>query len=1121
MSGDFDLCGELPTGTTVLEASAGTGKTYTIAALATRYVAEGHAALHELMLVTFGRAATQELRERVRERLVSTERDLADPAYARASDDGLLRLLADVPDAEVAERRNRLATAMADFDAATIATTHGFAAQMLTGLGMDGDLEPGTTFVESTDDLVQEVVQDLYLRKWGLRDSDVPTLTYAEVSAVVRTAVRDRHATLAPDNAPADSEAAQRYRLASNAREEVERRKRMRRLRDYDDLLTRLRDAMLDPERGEVARRRVRERYRVVMVDEFQDTDPVQWEILELAFAGHTTLILIGDPKQAIYAFRGGDVVAYLAAKRTATTHQTLGRNWRSDAPLLEAHAAVFRSAALGDPEILVRPVEAAHPGRRLTGAPSDAPMRLRQVTRSRLGVAPDGKAAVANVRRLVAEDVAAEVTHLLASGATVSVDRSEQVAPGHLAILVRTNDQATLTRDALAAAGVPAVLTGAVDIFSTEMALAWLTLLQALEQPHRAARVRTAALSCFVGWSATRLATAGDDAVDELGPLLRGWADVLARRGVPALLEVVTETGGLPARMLSRVDGERDLTDLRHVAEALHAAAVHEQLGTAALVEWLQRRIADSSRPDVPEERSRRLESDADAVQVVTVHRSKGLEFPIVLVPFAWDRWVATAEHPRFHTDDGLRCLDVGGKNGPDFTDHCARNAAEESGEDLRLLYVALTRAQCQVVTWWAPSANTATSPLNRLLFGSFAVGSEPPAKVKVPSDDEVRTRLAELTQSSAGCVVAEEVTDIETSPWLRAAGKAPRLVARAFDRQLDGAWRRTSYSALTAGAHDAAHESGVASEPEGRALDDESAVVPAPVEAEADPAVPVLASPMAHLPGGTSFGLVVHSVLESADTSAADLAAELAERGAEALSRRHGATYDASQLATALLPSLETPLGPLADGLRLRDVIPSDRLAELDFELPLAGGDDPVATEVTVAGIAALLRQHLPADDSFAAYPDLLDGPAIEQQRLRGFLVGSIDAVLRVGPASSPRFLVVDYKTNWLGSAPAGSGDLTTHDYRPTVLREAMLAAHYPLQLLLYLVALHRFLRWRVPGYSPDVHLGGGLYCFLRGMVGADTPVSDGMTHGVFAWSPPSGLVDALSRLLAGEQP
>ena len=1118
---DFSVCGPLPTGTTVLEASAGTGKTFTIAALATRYVAEGLTELHELMLVTFGRAATQELRERVRERLVSAERGLADPAYARASGDDLLELVAAAPDEEVARRRKRLATALADFDAATIATTHGFCQQMLTGLGVDGDFEPGAAFVESVDDLVVEVVCDLYLRKWGRLDSDQPTMTYAEVLKLVREAVRDRHARLLPADAESDSQAAERYRLATAARAEVDRRKRQHRLRDYDDLLTRLRDAMTDSARGEAARRRIRDRYRVVMVDEFQDTDPVQWQILRLAFSGHTTLILIGDPKQAIYAFRGGDVDTYLAAAATATTAKTLGRNWRSDQALLQGLAAVFREAALGHPEIAVRPVEAHHTSRRLHGARSDAPLRLRVATREQFGVTGNTLPKVDPARELVAADLAADVASLLSSGAELSVGKVPRpVAPGDVAVLVHTNAQATLTRDALVGVGVPAVLTGAGNVFGTATAREWLVLLQALEQPHRASRVRTAALGCFVGWDAERLAAAGADAMDTLGPLLRGWSDVLTRRGVPALVEAVTEAGGVTARVLATPDGERRLTDLRHLAEALHAAAVDEQLGTSALVEWLQRRIADAE-ADKSEERTRRLESDAAAVQVVTVYRAKGLEFPVVYVPYGWDRHSSKPDHPRFHPPDGVRSLDVGGKDGPAFAEHCRMHGAEESGEDLPLLYVALTRAQCQVVTWWVPSNNTATSPLHRLLFGDFGMGEEPPAKLTVPSDADVGSRLAALAARAGTCLAVEEVGTVGTAAqtrWQPRAEETPVLKVASFSRGLDAAWRRTSYSALTAAAHEAAHrEPGVGSEPEGWALDDEVDVSPAPTrQADQRSAVP---SPMAHLPGGTGFGLAVHAVLEAVDTAAPDLVGELVERSREVLARRLGATYDAQQLATALLPVLETPLGPLASGVRLRDVAAADRLAEMDFELPLAGGDDPGETDVTVRAVADLLRERLAPDDPFAGYPDLLDG--LEHSRLRGYLVGSLDAVLRVPTGGRPRYLVVDYKTNWLGEGFSGSGQLTATDYRPDALRQAMLAAHYPLQLLLYLVALHRFLRWRQPGYDPDQHLGGGLYLFVRGMCGPQTPVVDGAPCGVFGWSPPPGLVEALSALLAGHAP
>lgn len=764
--------------------------------------------------------------------------------------------------------------------------------------------------------------------------------------------------------------------------------------------------------------------------------------------------------------------------------------------------------------------------------------MRLRVATRSSLGVRGRATPAVGRVRDVVAADLAADIVRLLDSRATVSlgdVSGGEHVvAPGDVAVLVHTNKHALVVRDALTASGVPAVLTGAVNVFSTAMAREWLVLLQALEQPHRGTRLRAAALGRFVGWDARRLAVAGDAALDELGPLLRGWADVLARRGVPALLEAVTTAGALIERLIATPDGERQLTDLRHLAQVLHAVAVDQTLGTSALVEWLNRRIADSDR-DQSEERSRRLESDAGAVQVVTVHRSKGLEFPVVYVPFGWDRYVRAPDHPRFHPEDGVRSLDVGGKTAPDFDGHCQQHAAEEAGENLRVLYVALTRAQCQVIAWWAPSRNTPTSAMHRLLFADALPGEQPPPKVDLPGDDDaLRDRLQQLVTSADGAVAIEEVDPRPAIRWQPPTAEPATLAVAGFDRSLDLAWRRTSYSALTAGIHGSAEGSpGVASEPEGNQIDDEppaafTANQPSddrPATEPDDASLREMPSPMAQLPGGTGFGLVVHEVLETIDTAAIDLPAELIERSRAVLARRFGLSYDAAALGAALLPALTTPLGRLADGLALADITPADRVAEMTFELPLAGGDNPVGAAATVSAVADLLRSHLPATDPFASYADLLSGPGIEHRRLRGYLVGSLDAVLRLRSADGGhRYLVVDYKTNWLGdgrSSGEPSGDLSAWHYRPAALAETMFAAHYPLQLLLYLVALHRYLRWRQPDYDPADHLGGGLYLFVRGMCGPDTPVVDGTPTGVFDWSPPAGLVEALSGLLAGERP
>ena len=1078
----FDVCGPLPAGTTLLEASAGTGKTFTIAALTARYVAEGVAELSQLMLVTFGNAASRELRDRVRERLVSAERGLRDPAAARAVDgDDVLRLLATGNDAPVEQRRERLARALAGFDDATIATTHSFCSQMLTGLGTAADTDPAASFREDLDDLVREVVDDLYLRRYARAGAEEPAMTHAELLALGRRVVADRSAELVPVGAV--GAAGQRRAAAQAVRLEVEARKRRLGLVDYDDWLALLRDALTDEVQGPVACARVRDRYRVVLVDEFQDTDPVQWEVLREAFHGSTTLVLIGDPKQAIYAFRGGDVTTYLSASAVATSRATLTRNWRSDAPLLNALGRVFGGAALGDPRIVVHPVEAAHPGARLTGA--GAPLRLRQVPRSGHGPLSRGLPRIEPVRARVADDVAGDVVGLLTGPARL---HGRPVAPGDCAVLVRTNRQGALVREALARAGVPAVLAGGGSVFATPSARSWLVLLEALEQPHRAGRVRSAALSVFLGGTAASLDAAGDELTDQLGGRLRRWSDLLGERGVAAFLEVLSAQEQLPERVLGRPHGDRLLTDLRHVGQALHAAALQESLGLTALVEWLRRRIAQAA-VEGTDERTRRLESDAAAVQVMTVHVSKGLEFPVVYVPYAWDRWSPDRPDPlRLHDAADRRVLDVGGPGGPGYAAALAQHTAEEAGEELRLLYVAVTRAQCQVVAHWAPSRNTATAPLHRLLLGSASPGGVPPTSVALPTDGDVSARLAELAARSGGTLSADPVTPSPTVRWQPATDPAPGLAVSGFTRTLDVAWRRTSYTALTRAAHDAA---GVVSEPEAPGtVDEPDAVEPVPTGPPPGSAAP---SPLTGLPGGAAFGTLVHEVLEDLDPDALD------ERCADAVARRPGTRVGAAELAAGLRPVLHTPLGSW--GTTLAQVPARDRLPELEFELPLAGGDRVVAS-ATLADVVRLLRRH--DLGPLAGYPDRL--AVLEPQHLRGFLTGSVDALLRL---PGPRYVVVDYKTNRLGPDP-----LTAWHYRPAAMAQEMLRAHYPLQALLYEVAVHRYLRWRQPGYDPDRHLGGVLYLFVRGMCGPQSP--DGA--GVLEWRPPAALVIELSDLLAG---
>jgi exodeoxyribonuclease V beta subunit len=344
---------------------------------------------------------------------------------------------------------------------------------------------------------------------------------------------------------------------------------------------------------------------------------------------------------------------------------------------------------------------------------------------------------------------------------------------------------------------------------------------------------------------------------------------------------------------------------------------------------------------------------------------------------------------------------------------------------------------------------------------------------------------------------VVPDEVVRVGRQPDLDAP-----LTARTLDRPIDMAWRRTSYSGLTR-----AESSLPSTDVEGK--DDESPAEESPAAPREAASVP---SPMADLPAGATFGSLVHAVLEHADPQADDFAAELLERVTEQL---HLWPVDATPeaLAAGLVPLNESPLGALAGGRRLLDIALSDRLRELDFELGMAGGDvaSALTPAATLRDLAPLLRAHLAPGDPLAPYADVLEAPGpLGDQVLKGYLSGSIDVVLRVRLDEGDRFVVVDYKTNHLGD--------TVEDYAPALLAEAMLHSHYPLQAMLYAVVLHRFLRWRLPGYDPERHLGGVLYLYVRGMAGAATPLVDGQPHGVFEWRPPAALIVAMSDLLDG---
>ncbi len=402
------------------------------------------------------------------------------------------------------------------------------------------------------------------------------------------------------------------------------------------------------------------------------------------------------------------------------------------------------------------------------------------------------------------------------------------------------------------------------------------------------------------------------------------------------------------------------------------------------------------------------------------------------------------------------------------------------------------MTRAEHQAVIWWAGSRDSKDSPLGRLLFAGGEDGAVSPVGNAPSSDEQVAERLAAL----GGGISVERIGPVADGAWQSSSAPPPELEADSFDRTLDEAWRRASYSSIS----QASHEQAVASEPEQDVMHDEDVVGAVAADTPSGPsdapwqALPLLLSEMA---AGTRVGTLVHSVMEVVDFAAPDLEGELWAALKSELSWQHLDLGDPAMVVTGLLTAIECPLGPSVGDVRLRDVARSDRLDEMSFELPLAGGDRPSGA-LSVIDIAGVLGATLAPGDPLSGYVTRLADPALDAD-LRGYLTGSLDLVLRL---PGERFVVVDYKTNRL--APPDE-TVTAWHYRPAALTAQMEAAHYPLQALLYTVALHRYLRWRVRGYDPDSHLGGVLYLFLRGMSNPSFPALDGQPCGVWSWRAP----------------
>ncbi len=1191
---------DLPlSGVRLIEASAGTGKTFTLATLATRLVIERGLRVGQILAVTFTEAATQELRKRIRERLQLTLELLDAPAADQESAEaGLVRQLLDAHRGRGGESddalRRRLRQAVLETDLAAIFTIHGFCARVLR----EHALESGQGFdapelLANDRDLRAELAADLWrtlaqdeagtddlLASWpGGHETlaaDLPALlrepvllppdaplppdpepqlreTGAALAAGFRAhgddflaallaavegkvlngnsyraewiralwsqwatwceggdfsaALDERIARLGADalrdktnktqlgrtpdsplcalippylaalRARSDYRARRRaallHRIRDDARARLAKLKRQRRVRTYDDLIDGVADALEGPNADALARR-LREQYRVALVDEFQDTDARQWTIFDRVFGSggaEPALFLIGDPKQAIYGFRGGDVHTYLAAADIAERAPPLSHNFRSRPSLLEAVGALYAQAgdaAFVDPRIRFHPVESG--GRRGdddfrrngANAPALTVWRAPQPPLDDQGRRKPWSAG--DARELATRACVAAIHAVLcdARSGRATID-GEPVRPGDIAVLVRSHHEATRIQQALALAGIAAVAAGRQSLFATAEARELHTLLLALLHSGDDGRLRAALATVLVGVDAQ-----GIDALERDGDAHRDWQrrslrwrERLLRGGPLALIGDLCAANG--ERLLGLLDGERRVGNMLQLAEALQEAA-RDALGLHGLVDWLGRRIATADAND--ETQLLRLESDARRVQIVTLHKSKGLEYPLVFLPFVG---IGRAE-----ASPGRQCVAHDAAHGRrlhwklDLAEAQWGAAAQEwkqeqRAEDARLLYVGLTRAEHAL--WIASGEFFAhdRTPLAAMLRDEAVLRAAGIAFDAAPAPDG----LARLSpESDAAVPPAREAKPLPPNDWwvysFSQLSKAD--LAKA---ETDG--ETASVATLPASGGN-----------------DESEVE---VEAATDDGFDARFV-------GSRYGVALHAALEQAalkqggfaawrdwrpgDAAPADEAAAIAEALLAG-----GYAADALDEGGALTARLigHTLTVALPEGVRLCDVPADRRRPEIEFQFALQ--------PTRVDALLQLLHAH---------------GVVRERHgfglraRLEGLMTGLIDLTYH----HDGRWYVLDYKSNRL---PA---------YDAAALQRAMAQGEYDLQALIYTLALHRWLRFRLgDAYDYARDFGGIRYVFCRGLDASRNDIPDGSRPGIHAQRFAPELVHALDAL------
>ena len=1065
----FDLLQTPLAGRNLIEASAGTGKTFTIAGVYLRLVLELRLSVSGILVVTFTEAATKELRERIRKRLKEAE-----SAFEQGeSDDPLLAsLLTSLPDH--GEVRRLLAVAVRSFDEAAIFTIHGFCQRTLQENPFESGSLCNTELLTDQASLLGEIAQDYWrINCYGaslerIVAANAAGLSPSSLLGMARRICGDPFASVLPDLPEEPCDTGQwLLRLQRGffdyLKAELPGRKRLKNVRSFDDLLLDLHAALTRP--GSTLPGLIRERYQAALIDEFQDTDPTQFAIFDTIFpaAHQAPFFLIGDPKQAIYSFRGADIFAYMGAASATKERHTLLENWRSEPKLIHGVNTLFSShdCPFCFEEIPFSPVDPAQKERTLltekgSGTP---PLKLWFTPRRDPGK-PINKG---DAWEMLPETVATEISRLLRDGADNKLTIGERgVQPGDIAVLVRANRQARLMQRALTRRGIPSVLCSAGNLFDSDEAGELLTVLSAVSEPGHEALLRGALATDLVGVSGTELAQLmGDErGWEQVLEEFRSYHEIWGASGCMAMTLRFLERRQVRARLLSAPLGERRLTNLLHLVETIHQAQIQGHLGMEGVISWLACRISEEPKR---EEHEIRLETDEAAVQLVTIHKSKGLEYPIVFLPFSWAEFSGKDSTALFHDEGGRAVLDIGS---PDLPEHQALARRESLAESLRLLYVALTRGKHRSYLVWGAFKDAGDSALHYLLHPDAEVVN---GQLTL-SDEELLEDLERLASASDGAIEILPIPGADLQPFLPEPVADVGFDFRRFRGTIAREWRVASFTSLSSRQH---YQAELPDRDEGSQGE--------PAEAEE-----IEPSGIFAFPRGAKAGIFLHEIFEKLDFTAPPEA--LAPLVTELL-KNHGFEAQWCTTVCAMVRSvLRAPLGE--ERFTLEGIGLERRFTELEFFFPL----DRLTPERLRGAVTRCSGEAFPVD--MAGLFSRLSFTPVE-----GMLRGFMDLVVEQGG----RYYILDWKSNHLGNR--------VDDYGEPGMRREMEHSLYPLQYLLYSVALDHYLRLRIPGYDYEEHFGGVFYIFLRGV--------DGTGNGVFADRPPKRFVAELSEALLGRAP